>query len=128
VKVCFCGQEFKPYHSGQKYCSLKCQHNNPEKRETTLAFQRERRERLNRIKVEAGCARCGFNAHPAALDFNHIRGEKKFNISQDPKRAWADIEAEMAKCEVLCRNCHSIYTYENWQFVANRRDRQPKDS
>lgn len=74
------------------------------------------------MKIEAGCAVCGFNDHPAALDFNHVRGEKLFNISMDPKRAKHLIEAEMAKCEILCANCHRIHTSEENHGRTKRRD------
>ena len=63
--------------------------------------------------MRTGCARCGYREHPAALQFNHVTNSKSFNISQDPKRKWDAIITEIAKCEVLCANCHSIHSYEN---------------
>jgi len=71
--------------------------------------------------MEAGCAQCGFDSHPAALDFNHTHGTKSFGIGNDPKRKWSDILAEIAKCEVLCANCHRIHTYENKHNHTKRR-------
>lgn len=70
---------------------------------------------LDAIKLGSGCAVCGYDEHPAALDFNHITGRKKFNISQDVKRAWKAILSEITKCEVLCANCHRIKTWEERQ-------------
>jgi len=112
-KCVVCSQEFLPTRNWQKYCSSKCRNHNPDKSEKTKKFQQGRRDKINKIKVDAGCAKCGYDAHPAALQFNHIIGEKKFNISHDPKRKWSDMLNEIAKCEILCANCHLIYSFEN---------------
>ena len=64
-------------------------------------------------KLEKGCADCGYKEHPAALDFDHLPGTtKEFNIGNaagyysDRKKIWD----EVAKCEVVCANCHRIRT------------------
>ena len=114
TKTCYCGTEFEATRAWSKYCSTRCRDNNPTKRSSTKQFQDERRARINKIKTDTGCQECGYNAHPAALQFNHRNPlEKSFNISQDPKKAWDLIEAEIGKCDVLCANCHSIHTYVN---------------
>ncbi len=68
---------------------------------------------LDKIKQETGCADCGFTGHPAALHFDHLPGyEKRQNLSQ-MKRGYsrASVLAEIAKCEVVCANCHAIRTW-----------------
>lgn len=66
---------------------------------------------LNEIKLSAGCADCGFNSHPAALDFDHRPGEvKDFNISNKTDYDRDLVLAEIAKCDVVCSNCHRIRT------------------
>ena len=57
------------------------------------------------------CLQCGFNDHPAALDFHHRDpATKMYSVGQ----MWVtakSIEAmkeEIAKCDVLCANCHRI--------------------
>ena len=87
----------------------------------TRAFQQSRRDLVNKIKVDKGCAKCGYSVHAAALDFNHVRGDKKFNVSQDTKVALQKLLDEIAKCEVLCANCHRIHTYENRHWHTNRK-------
>ena len=58
-----------------------------------------------------GCVDCGYNEHPAALDFDHMPGtEKLFNIGQEKHRALDQLLAEIAKCELVCANCHRIRT------------------
>lgn len=114
VKTCqLCSKTYIPKVVWQKYCSPKCRNHNPNKSQKTKEYQQGRRTKINEIKLRTGCAHCGYNKHPSALQFNHIKGTKNFNISQDPKRKWEDILSEIAKCEVLCANCHSIYSVEN---------------
>lgn len=81
--------------------------------ERTATRQRrytERRDWLNGIKVLAGCKDCGLHTPPEALTFDHVRGEKKFDIGPSWNQGRAAIEAEIAKCEVVCANCHNIRT------------------
>lgn len=71
------------------------------------------RDRVAAIKEAAGCFDCGYAAHPAALDFDHLPGsEKSFCIGQGARYPWATVLAEMAKCEVVCSNCHRVRTAE----------------
>lgn len=64
------------------------------------------------IKVSMGCIDCGYNAHPQALQFDHISDNKKANVSNLIRSdySWETILAEINKCEVRCSNCHSVMT------------------
>jgi len=68
---------------------------------------------LAKIKQEAGCADCGFTGHPAALHFDHLpEFEKRRNLSKMTRGySRANVLAEIAKCEVVCANCHAIRTW-----------------
>ena len=60
--------------------------------------------------AEAGgaCAICGFDAHPAALQFHHIDpGQKSFTIRNGETRSLARMRQEASKCVLLCANCHA---------------------
>jgi hypothetical protein len=49
------------------------------------------------------------------LDFDHRDGaEKSAEVMKLAKAAysWQRVSAEIAKCDVRCRNCHAIVTYE----------------
>jgi hypothetical protein len=75
---------------------------------------KERREWILGIKASLKCSRCG-EARPACLDFHHLDGSmKEHNIStmigkHHPKER---ILNEIAKCVVLCRNCHAVEHFE----------------
>lgn len=120
-KCATCTSIFTPVDDRQLYCCASCRNNAPFKKITTQKFQQSRRNDINAIKVARGCSVCGYNAHPAALDFNHVRGEKLFNVSRDTKTAWSKVLEEIAKCDVLCSNCHRIHTYENRHWHTKRK-------
>lgn len=79
----------------------------------------------NALKVERGCADCGYNAHPAALQFDHLPGVvKACKVSALMMSSRKRLLAEIAKCDVVCANCHAIRTVEReriTQSVAARR-------
>ncbi len=59
---------------------------------------------LERLK-DNPCTDCRQSFRPEAMEFDHVRGKKKFAISQSP----GDMEAvrrELEKCELVCANCH----------------------
>ena len=69
------------------------------------------RQNLKRRAVAAAggaCVGCGFRDPIDALEFHHLDPRtKEFGISTEgiPRR-WDKIEAELAKCVLLCANCH----------------------
>lgn len=68
-----------------------------------------RRQYVREEKVRQGCKRCGYNSCAEALDYHHRDPDDKEDlISQmvDKCRAWPRLLAEIAKCDVLCANCH----------------------
>ncbi len=65
---------------------------------------------IDAIKAARGCADCGFN-NPVALDFDHVRGEKLFEVAD--KVSWFSLDKlldEIEKCDIVCANCHRIRT------------------
>jgi hypothetical protein len=51
------------------------------------------------------CVDCG-ESDPVVLEFDHL-GDKRFDIGQAlPYRNWQSVLDEIAKCEVVCANCH----------------------
>lgn len=51
------------------------------------------------------CSDCG-ETDPLVLEFDHLR-DKRFEVTnQFASRNWQEILDEIAKCEVVCANCH----------------------
>jgi len=67
----------------------------------------------NRYKTFCGCIDCGYKDNPVALQFDHVRGLKKDNVSSLVSQCFSMqvIKEEIRKCEVRCANCHSIVTH-----------------
>jgi len=63
-----------------------------------------------RAVEEAGgaCRGCGLRSPVDALEFHHLDASTKvFALSVDGiPRSWARVKAELAKCVLLCANCH----------------------
>ena len=54
------------------------------------------------------CTDCGFS-DMRALEFDHLR-DKEYNVCQMYSHSLKAIKKEIAKCEVVCANCHRIRT------------------
>ena len=72
---------------------------------------RKRRKKVRRMAVEhmgGRCSRCGYDKCLEALEFHHIDSAKKdFGISaRGYTRSWERVKAELAKCILICANCH----------------------
>lgn len=67
---------------------------------------RANQNRVMAIKVATACGDCGRHFSPCQLDFDHVRGSKYKEVSQLISRSWATIETEIAKCDLVCANCH----------------------
>jgi Zn finger protein HypA/HybF involved in hydrogenase expression len=59
------------------------------------------------IKLERGCVDCGYSRYAEALDFDHLSGaEKVKSVALMWGYSWDKVLTEIAKCEVVCSNCH----------------------
>lgn len=73
----------------------------------TAAERRQRKLLLVRAhKIQ--CVFCGYDECQDALDFHHPNGDKTEGIGKMARECRSDeaILAEIAKCWVLCANCH----------------------
>jgi hypothetical protein len=59
------------------------------------------------------CVDCN-NSDLRVLEFDHVRGTKKDGVAQLARQGVSlkALKEEIGKCEVRCRNCHAIKTYE----------------
>lgn len=67
---------------------------------------------LGKIKEESGCADCNQKYPFYVMDFDHVYGKKVSNIGQMLDYfSVEDILKEVAKCDIVCSNCHRKRTY-----------------
>jgi hypothetical protein len=65
---------------------------------------------------EHPCVDCG-ETDPIVLEFDHVSGDKEFSIGGKWRdRAWRSILDEIAKCDVVCANCHRRRTARRGGF------------
>lgn len=86
-----------------------------------------KRQYVDGLKAELGCTKCGHRdpEHPEVFDFDHLPGVvKSAGIAQlYTKGTFEDLLAEIAKCELLCGNCHRIRTHSERRTTNFGRDR-----
>jgi len=100
----------------REYFKQYYQNNSDYFKEHARKREREIKEFIRQQKVGLFCMRCG-NADIRVLDFHHIDSStKEGTIEHMVKGAWSKdrILQELAKCEVLCANCHRILHWEEW--------------
>jgi 5-methylcytosine-specific restriction endonuclease McrA len=76
----------------------------------------------NKIKIEAGCAICGYNKCATALEFDHIiprklTGESPVNATA----SWENLKhaTENPNIRILCSNCHAEKSVNEQRFDNN---------
>lgn len=73
----------------------------------------EFRKRIDDLKTNKPCADCGVIYPPYVLDFDHRPGSGKIsNVSRLASfGSTAALLAEIAKCDLVCANCHRERTH-----------------
>lgn len=80
-----------------------------------VAVREQCRDIVRKAK-EVPCADCGQSYPPVVMDFDHL-GDKVANVSRlVTAGSVKNLVAEIAKCEVVCSNCHRIRTWNRGQF------------
>ena len=74
-------------------------------------------EELHLYKEKKGCADCRQHFPHYVLEFDHMPGFHKIDVVYRVLRNYGEEMAwkEVAKCEVVCSNCHKIRTYQREQ-------------
>ena len=78
------------------------------------ANKQKKRDWLNKYKQSLCCSRCGYHENVIALDFHHNDGKTKAGPIARLVYDWSitRLQTEIAKCDVLCANCHRVLHYE----------------
>lgn len=141
MKQCSHCREWKPlteFHRNrgrpdgrQHYCRVcnidvnkRWYRDHPEARAERMDEYARRRRRANQERVWTylqahPCVDCG-ETDPVVLEFDHLR-DKVANVSALLGHPWATIELEIAKCEVVCANCHRRRTAARSASFRHRR-------
>jgi hypothetical protein len=53
---------------------------------------------------------CGQTFPPECMDFDHVRGKKCAAVGTLRGHKLSFLAAEIAKCDLVCSNCHRIRT------------------
>ena len=84
-------------------------------KQTRLDYFNKRRRECKKFiqdyKEGKSCIKCGWKAYPDILEFHHRDPkEKLYNLSFGgiANISRARLEIEIAKCDLLCPNCHRV--------------------
>lgn len=134
MKICKDCQEPKPvcdfytYKHGDKityYARCKPCHRAHYKA-TRPVGEKARNRRASRANAQAivddaksvPCVDCGVQYPPYVMDLDHVRGTKFKNVAKMVGRySRQELLDEIAKCEVVCSNCHRQRTWDRRQTV-----------
>ena len=87
-------------------------HTNPN-RKNQIRNQKLKKQKVNYAIIneakKGGCPDCG-EKNPIVLEFDHLR-DKDSDISRLTDANTDRLVKEIAKCEVVCANCHRIRTH-----------------
>jgi protein-arginine kinase activator protein McsA len=90
-------------------------------RERSIATAQKVRNFVFSYLLEHPCEKCAEN-DPVVLEFDHLDPtDKLFNISEGLTRnGLATVQKEIAKCRVLCANCHRRHTaqQQGWWIAS----------
>lgn len=89
----------------------------------TSKNSRDRRIKMRPIYQEMKnkpCVDCGIQYPPYVMDFDHIGTDKIENVSKlmNSGISQAKVLLEIAKCELVCANCHRIRTWERSHIAS----------
>lgn len=82
-------------------------------------LRKRKKDWVDQFKQGKTCKLCG-ESHPACLDFHHRDpNEKEFTIALAVARAsLTRIQTEIAKCDIICSNCHRRLHWQKRQAEA----------
>lgn len=110
-----------PSHSPAEYNRAWAKENREKRNSAQRRLSRRKRTHVTEYKSSRGCSRC-LERDSVCLDLHHLEGKNeklrhrtKSGSWRSPRwdlLSWAEIEHELAKCDVLCSNCHRKLTHQ----------------
>lgn len=96
------------YRDNQEYLQMLSRQRQP-KPPTLPRPEKLSKSKIYREAKDKPCADCGKRFPACAMDFDHVRGIKLFDVSSKLGTP-EELIAEIAKCDVICSNCHRVRT------------------
>lgn len=82
---------------------------NPEQRRVRRAKHNAHKQRIVNEAKSLPCVDCGLTFPPGVMDLDHVRGIKLGSVGYIQRTCGiAKLQAEIAKCDVRCANCHRL--------------------
>ena len=82
-----------------------------------------RRQRIAALisqRKAAPCVDCGITLPWQVMEFDHVRGRKRFDITVTCPYRTDSVLAEIMKCDVRCPNCHKLRHFRENQRLGRR--------
>jgi hypothetical protein len=109
-----CRECWKSYYKEQYYDGSK----EKVRLQKKNAIYRNKAREIIREAKSVACADCGVRYPYYVMDFDHL-DNKEFNLGRYAGKSIPKIKEEIAKCEVVCSNCHRIRTYNRANAIPD---------
>jgi hypothetical protein len=111
-------EELAKYRESNNEATKRRYARDPEARKAEHKRYRTTNLDIIRTAKDVPCADCGVRYPTYVMQFDHLdAAQKEFNIGpMGPTRGRARLLAEIAKCEVVCANCHAERTHQRRQI------------
>lgn len=100
-----------------------------ERRRALRLVQKRKRKQgivawMRELKSSQPCTDCGGWFHPAAMTFDHLPGTtKRDHVSNLVYAGYRKVLLdEIAKCELVCANCHAVRTFMREEAARRQAD------
>lgn len=83
-------------------------------RESNIVQIERQRDAIQHLKEASPCMDCGNKYGYWIMDFDHVRGNKRTEVSKLTRSAYSMkfIMDEIEKCDLVCANCHRDRTHK----------------
>ena len=108
----------------RRFCSRPCKNRDTNHRHQNYLSQQARGIlRKQQLLALSGsrCTRCGYRKNLAALTWHHVEPKNKLfalDLRSLSNRKLDELLAEVAKCVVLCANCHAEAHFPHLETAA----------
>lgn len=101
--------------------------NQEDARRNSLKWGREHRDYVTAKKAKP-CMDCGISypGEPYLMEFDHRPGEVKLFELSEYFHTYEKLDAEMAKCDLVCCICHARRTYRRGDHMKGERKGRPR--